>query len=329
MPAKKDLVGRRYGKLIVLSEHKEPGQIGVLWDVKCECGNTKVYDSSRLKHINSCGCGGRVRDLTGETFGYLTVLSEAKRGPTGAGRLNVKCVCGKEIVVESINLRTGHTKSCGCLGKPPILTGDVFGRLTVIEEVTERTRKGHKQYLCSCECGNTKITTASSLRNKTVRSCGCWQRESRHTHTLKHGHTVGYQRSTEFNTWVSMLERCNNPNNHAYSDYGGRGIKVCDRWMGDDGFANFFADMGEKPKGTSLERVDNSKGYNKENCVYATRKVQARNRRSSLIVEHNGESKSLAEWCEQLEIPYEPTRRRLHRGQSMTQILNAYQSKIK
>ena len=103
----------------------------------------------------------------------------------------------------------------------------------------------------------------------------------------------------EKNSYRAMKERCRNPNYRAYHRYGGRGIKVCDRWLGKDGFANFYEDMGAKPSPKhTLDRIDNDKGYNSENCRWATQKQQVRNSSRSRLISINGISKPLTEWCD-------------------------------
>lgn len=104
--------------------------------------------------------------------------------------------------------------------------------------------------------------------------------------------------------WQRMRERCLNPRRHNYKFYGGRGITICSRW---DSFEAFHADMGDRPVGTTLDRIDNEGPYSPENCRWATVKEQARNRRSSALVAYRGETKAIAEWCELLGLEYRPT----------------------
>ena len=108
-------------------------------------------------------------------------------------------------------------------------------------------------------------------------------------------HGGSYTRS--YKAWHAMVRRCHNPNYKKYNDYGGRGIEVCERWRGDDGYANFVADMGEPPVGLTLEREDNNAGYSPTNCVWDTRGQQQRNRRSNIWLEFNGERLVLKDWA--------------------------------
>lgn len=127
----------------------------------------------------------------------------------------------------------------------------------------------------------------SALKSGRSRSCGCLRDEVATTH--------GMSRTGIYRLWRSMLQRCANPQHHAYAYYGGRGITVCKRWSN---FLSFYTDMGERPKGKSLERRDNNRGYSAANCYWATLKEQGRNRRNNRYITYNGITKTLPEWAE-------------------------------
>ncbi len=161
------------------------------------------------------------------------------------------------------------------MGKLIDLIGQKFGRLTVIERVVNKRHR--VAWLCRCSCGNEAAILSDSLRSGRTKSCGCLSREKSADMFLRHGHTRGHTLSSTYRAWAGLLQRCNNKNNHAYSYYGRRGIKVCKRWV--NSFESFLADMGKRPEGLTLDRIDNSKGYNKANCRWATWDVQNNNRR--------------------------------------------------
>lgn len=158
--------------------------------------------------------------------------------------------------------------------KIPML-GKKFGRLTVVEEAG-RAKDGTILWKCKCSCGVIKTINGSSLRKGFTRSCGCYNSEIKSKRFKKIFTTHGMSKTATYRSWCHMLGRCNNPNDARYSDWGGRGIKVCERWLK---FENFFADMGEKPKTLTLERINNNKGYYKKNCKWATYSDQNRNMR--------------------------------------------------
>ena len=151
--------------------------------------------------------------------------------------------------------------------KIKIKVGDKFGRLEVIENLGIIKSKTH--FKCKCECGNTKRVDGSNLRRGYTKSCGCLQKEKVTIH--------GMATTIEYRIWNGMVQRCTNPNNPAYKDYGGRGIEICHEWL--NSFGVFLKDMGERPIGLTIERMNNNLGYFKDNCTWATPTKQVRNRR--------------------------------------------------
>jgi hypothetical protein len=193
------------------------------------------------------------------------------------------------------------------------LTGQRFGRLTASSYVRGN---GRTEWLCRCDCGKEKRIDGRALGRKEnpTRSCGCIAKEVTRAanvrRNFKHGHSVGGKRSKTFDVWTQMMQRCNNANNKGYARYGGRGIGVCERWRD---FTAFLADMGEAPKGLSIERIDNDAGYSPGNCVWAGARRQVNNRRTTVKVEIDGKTLPLSEWCESLGLNYYTVHSRITR----------------
>lgn len=168
-------------------------------------------------------------------------------------------------------------------------TGKRYGRLTAVAEVPKKQGSGRVRWLCRCDCGNEVEVNGTDLTVGRTQSCGCLQSEraaAANAERAKHGHarndgSGGRATSPEYRSWKAMLERCRNPNAPNFHLYGGRGIAVCDRWQGSDGFLNFLADMGERPEGKTLDRVNGDGDYSPDNCRWADAKTQSSNRRNT------------------------------------------------
>lgn len=161
------------------------------------------------------------------------------------------------------------------------LTDQHFGRLTVLSRAPNGGKDNRRtRWNCLCDCGNKTVVDGSNLQIGCIRSCGCLLREleARGGGALKHGACRGGHRLPEYVLWCGMIARCTNPKNKRWTDYGGRGIVVCQRWRWS--FAAFFKDMGKRPTPKhSLERNNNNRGYSPANCRWATNAEQSTNRR--------------------------------------------------
>lgn len=163
--------------------------------------------------------------------------------------------------------------------------GHRYGRLFVVESAWHPNGK-KRGWVCKCDCGNVTFVMGTDLKRGFVQSCGCWKDQSTRQRNTKHGAAEAGKKTKEYLIWVEMRARCNNPNNANYHRYGGRGIKVCDRWS--EGFQNFLDDMGPQPFArASIDRIDNDKGYEPDNCRWAGYKTQSRNRSTNIQVQRS------------------------------------------
>lgn len=251
----------------------------------------------------------RLHDLSGKVFGRLTATSYE-----GQQRWLCRCECGQFKSVKANKLTTGNTKSCGCLRRETTsrrstldLTGRRFGMLIAVE--AQGMIGTNVAWACECDCGEKCRVSSNSLSSGNTTSCGCRKRAVIGERSMTHGES----KSPEYRSWCAMKARCLTPTDRAFSDYGGRGITVCERWA--ESFEKFLEDMGCRPSAShTIDRIDNNGNYEPGNCRWATKKQQARNRRSSKLITIDGETLSLAEWSERSGVAYATINRRLRVG---------------
>lgn len=209
---------------------------------------------NRIGSRFGCGCVDRdqsvknLKNLVGVKFGLLEVIERCGQGPSGHAKWRCKCACGNELEAFGCRLERGSLKSCGC-----VLIEKYIGRRIGALEVIGK-HENPQTWVSKCDCGEIRIISTSDIRNESIMSCSrsCSLKPPEFTWSLNYGR------------WWSMISRCTNKKCHAYKDYGGRGITVCERWMQ---YKNFVEDMGEPPtKVHTLDRADNNQGYSKENC---------------------------------------------------------------
>ena len=204
------------------------------------------------------------------------------------------------------------------------LSGKRFGRPVVINRATDNISKsGYKTAMwnCVCDCGNTKIIRGKSLTAGVTKSCGCYAKELKSKANKKHGENG----TRLYAIWDSMRQRCYNKKHHAYHNYGGRGISVCEEWDDYSNFKSWAIKNGYDnyaPRGKyTLDRVNVNEGYSPNNCRWVDMKIQSNNKRNTITVNFQGSSHTLKEWAAITGIKYETLWARYHRGKSPEEIL--------
>ena len=253
--------------------------------------------------MTSCLCVSIVTSMSttiiGETHGSWTILRDA--GLRGKERrVWARCACGTEANRALGQLRGGASKSCGCKPLKVVTPGEVHGKLSILSE-GPRDVRGDRTAIVECACGKTKTVTLDNLLAGRTRSCGCGQGNVVH----------GGIRKPEYASWKSMKTRCTWAKCKEWANYGGRGIRVCERW---DSFELFLADMGRRPKGHTLDRIDVNGDYTPENCQWSSWTVQGRNKRNTVRITHDGMTKTVGEWAESLGIKPNVIYSRLSKG---------------
>lgn len=191
------------------------------------------------------------------------------------------------------------------------ISGKRFGHLVAIKPIGQ-DHGGNWWWQCQCDCGAIHDGKFTSLNRGKTKSCGCSKKKT--LSAIKHG----MSKSATYSTWMRMKVRCTNSSAPNYGNYGGRGISVCDRWMD---FKNFLADMGERPPGTTLDRIDNDGNYTPENCRWADDVTQHRNTRANVNLTYKGKTQCLAAWADELGIRRNTLQKRIAKGWSIQSAL--------
>ncbi len=196
--------------------------------------------------------------------------------------------------------------------------GQRFGMMLVLSASSD-ARPGLR-VLCRCDCGAEKVVRAPSLiEARGTRSCGCWRRDAAVRKRFRHGHAV--VAGDGYGQWRRIKDRCRNPDHPAFHNYGGRGIDICDEWFNDVGA--FKAAIGSRPSlQHTVERIDNSRGYEPGNVRWATRGEQSRNTRANRILSHDGREMCLADWALSVGLRPATLANRLRMGWSLTESLS-------
>ena len=207
------------------------------------------------------------------------------------------------------------------------LTGKRFGKLKVIKRDLTPNKKKSAKWICQCDCGTVVSVIGTDLRSGHTKSCGCYHKEqaSRFLRSLK-SKSVNFHKSKtkSYRIWHGMMRRCYNEKTAFFEHYGGRGIRVCERWHQ---YHNFLADMGEAGPLDTLNRIDCNGDYQPSNCRWATMKEQASNRRSTIKIEYEGNIYSLKQFARHYHISYYYVRAFYHRGLTPQQIIKLLENK--
>lgn len=203
--------------------------------------------------------------------------------------------------------------------------GKRYGNLQVIS--FNSTRRGSAMWNCICDCGKESVVMGADLRRGATTSCGCYGLERTRAANRKHGHSAKNESTRTYDTWRGIKKRCSNPKAVGYENYGGRGIKVCERWW--NSFENFLKDMGEKPIGMSIGRINNNGNYCPENCRWETREQQANNSRNCRYINFGGKIQNSLAWAKELGIKPSVLSWRLNNGWTIEEALTTpYHPKI-
>lgn len=256
--------------------------------------------------------GRPLLEKPGDKFGKWTLIEH----PYKSRKWVCRCECGTVREVRIDALKAGNTLSCGCdtkrlqseakirQGSKYDLTGQRFGKWTVLKYA------GHSKWLCRCDCGTEQEIPTGSLKFGSTHMCrACvakYFKENPTKATHKGSGTKLYR------VYYAMHQRCENKKTRNYKRYGGRGIKVCEEWSGENGFLNFreWAYANGYKEGKEIDRINNDDGYSPQNCRWATKIENANNTSTNRFIEIDGEIKSIAEWARYFDVPYDLFRKR-------------------
>jgi hypothetical protein len=265
--------------------------------------------------------------MTGQKFGKWTVLHRTEEVSTDKRTYWIcECGgCGRKFRVDGHNLRSGSTTQCRYCGYAsirgrkdavrPNLVGKRFNMLTVLSRADNIG--SHPAWRVKCErCGTEKVIREQAITSLRTKSCGCYQKQGQIEAHTKHG----MARSREYGIWRSMRKRCQDPKHPSYEGYGGRGIRVCERW--DKSFADFIADVGRAPsKHHQLHRKENNGNYEPNNWEWSTRTDNMRNRRNTRYIEVAGKKLPLITFCESIGISVKAVAYHLDNGKSLAEAI--------
>lgn len=256
----------------------------------------------------------RKLDVTGERYGALVALYDTHTKKDGSSAWMFQCDCGNKKILPLNSVRYGSIKSCGCYinkkvpekRKQRVQIGDVFGELTVIENLGQLKNDPHFHSKVKCSCGNEFVTRDTFLICGKKTCCPQCSIEKKQTH--------GLSDTPIFYVWQGIRDRCTNPKNKQYKNYGGRGISVCEEWMNSsDAFIEWAIQNGYE-EGLQLGRININGNYEPSNCKFVTQLENARNKRNIIHIHFEGKLLTISEVAEITGLREELIYQRIHRG---------------
>lgn len=273
----------------------------------------------------------KVKDIIiGQRYNDIIIVGPKKR-ENDYTYFGCKCArCGKEYWIQAKHI--GSAKTCReCSEKSEIkdLSGKRFGRLVALEYMGRKNDR--TLWRCVCDCGRESIVGYTALMTGNTRSCGCLEKENLYSKEFKRSRRKSASKDFDMNIgahplyglWSSMLTRCYNKSHNSYKHYGGRGIKVCDRWLPENkGFENFLKDMGPRPSPKhTIDRIDNDGNYSPENCRWATPRQQGSNKRTSIVLFYKGVRVPALDVCDATGLKYQTLSHQLKKGYDINIII--------
>lgn len=268
-----------------------------------------------------------INDYIGQKFGKLTVIGQSTKTNEYSNKFNFRCDCGNVISEIPSRILYGHKKSCGKCRKRNSSyeleqkiknsIGIKIGKLTIVD-ISHKPNDGKTYVKCHCDCGNFVDVLPNKLFGGQAKSCGCSKSKNEllknNSSTSSGNFKDGRTKNPLYGIWKKMLDRCENPSAKHYDRYGGRGIKVCDEWHDFWKFVSWSDSVGGRPKGYTIDRIDNDGDYCPDNCRWADWNTQTSNKSSNRYIEFNGKKQTIHQWAIETGLNEQTLTNRINRG---------------